>query len=120
MLSTSDGSSGSSGVLGLLLSDTDKTAGGGAVFNLLRVDSATQVTDAGSGSPIDAGMGGSVDGGSASPVGNVPGNWTLAFDDEFNGTSLDLTKWSNQDGQNINKRDDLRVEHRRVGRQISY
>ena len=28
------------------------------------------------------------------PLG-VPGTWTLKFDDEFNGTSLDLTKWSN-------------------------
>jgi len=27
------------------------------------------------------------------PLG-VPGSWTLAFDDEFSGTSLDLTKWS--------------------------
>jgi beta-glucanase (GH16 family) len=26
------------------------------------------------------------------PLG-VPGNWTLRFDDEFNGNSLDLTKW---------------------------
>jgi beta-glucanase (GH16 family) len=26
------------------------------------------------------------------PLG-VPGNWTLKFDDEFNGTSLDLSKW---------------------------
>lgn len=28
------------------------------------------------------------------PLG-VPGNWTLAFDDEFNGTALDASKWSN-------------------------
>lgn len=28
------------------------------------------------------------------PLG-VPGNWTMAFDDEFNGTGLDSTKWSN-------------------------
>ena len=24
----------------------------------------------------------------------VPGDWTLKFDGEFNGTSLDTTKWS--------------------------
>ena len=28
------------------------------------------------------------------PDGPPPGDWTLAFDDEFNGTSLDTTKWS--------------------------
>lgn len=32
--------------------------------------------------------------GSPQPVG-VPGNWTLKFDDEFNGTSLDTSKWAN-------------------------
>jgi hypothetical protein len=30
---------------------------------------------------------------SPKPVG-VPGTWTLAFDDEFNGTALDRSKWS--------------------------
>jgi beta-glucanase (GH16 family) len=28
------------------------------------------------------------------PVGNVAGPWTLAFDSEFNGTSLDTSQWS--------------------------
>lgn len=28
------------------------------------------------------------------PVGNVPGNFTLAFQDEFDGSSLDMTKWT--------------------------
>jgi hypothetical protein len=32
------------------------------------------------------------------PVGNIPGTWTLAFDDEFDGTSLDTTKWTTMDG----------------------
>lgn len=28
------------------------------------------------------------------PTGNIPGNFTIAFQDEFNGSSLDMTKWS--------------------------
>ena len=32
-------------------------------------------------------------GSDAKPTG-IPGSWNLVFDDEFNGTSLDLTKWS--------------------------
>lgn len=35
------------------------------------------------------------------PLG-VPGTWTLAFDDEFNGTSLDTTKWVNLDNGTMN------------------
>ena len=33
-------------------------------------------------------------GGSPLPVGAPAGNWNLAFDSEFNGTSLDTTQWS--------------------------
>jgi beta-glucanase (GH16 family) len=39
-----------------------------------------------------------VDSGSAQPVGNIPGTWTLAFDDEFNGTSLDTNTWTTMNG----------------------
>lgn len=35
------------------------------------------------------------------PVG-PPGSWTLAFNDEFTGSSLDTTKWTNLDGNTIN------------------
>ena len=41
-----------------------------------------------------AGQGGS---GAVLPVG-VSGNWTLAFDDEFDGSSLDSAKWTTMDG----------------------
>ena len=118
VLSASDGSSGSSGLLGLLLSDTDIPTGSGAVFDLLRVDSATKSSGGGSsgagssggssGSSSSGSSGGGSSGSSSSgssggasgvqPVGNVPGTWTLAFDDEFDGTSLDSTKWSTIDG----------------------
>jgi beta-glucanase (GH16 family) len=36
-------------------------------------------------------------GGGTSPNG-IPGNWTLAFDDEFTGTSLDTSKWFVESG----------------------
>jgi beta-glucanase (GH16 family) len=32
----------------------------------------------------------------------VAGTWTPVFDDEFNGTSLDRTRWSNNDGWSVN------------------
>lgn len=32
------------------------------------------------------------------PTGNVPGTWTLAFDDEFDGTALDATRWTLMEG----------------------
>ena len=35
------------------------------------------------------------------PVG-VPGSWNLAFDDEFNGTSLDTSKWTTLNGWSMN------------------
>jgi hypothetical protein len=35
------------------------------------------------------------------PLG-VPGSWTLAFNDEFSGTGLDLTKWSPMNGRRMN------------------
>ena len=117
MLSASDGSSGSSGVLGLLLSDTDNPTASGAVFDLLRVESATQASGGGSssgGSSSGSSSGGSSSSGSSSggssssgsssggsstqPVGNIPGTWTLAFDDEFNATSLDSSKWTTMNG----------------------
>ena len=38
---------------------------------------------------------------SPQPVG-VPGNWTLVFDDEFDGTSIDTSKWTITDGVSMN------------------
>jgi hypothetical protein len=35
------------------------------------------------------------------PVG-VPGNWTLAFDDEFNGTAVNTSNWAVGDGDTVN------------------
>jgi hypothetical protein len=35
------------------------------------------------------------------PLG-VPGTWTLVFDDEFNGTSLDTSKWGALNGDHMN------------------
>lgn len=37
----------------------------------------------------------------ACPLG-VAGAWTISFDDEFDGTSLDASKWSTMDGQKMN------------------
>jgi hypothetical protein len=39
-----------------------------------------------------------MDSGAPQPVGNIAGTWTLAFDDEFDGTSLDATKWTTMNG----------------------
>lgn len=39
--------------------------------------------------------------GSPVPLG-VPGNWTLKFDDEFNGTSLDTSRWVALNNWNMN------------------
>lgn len=39
--------------------------------------------------------------GSPQPVG-VPGTWALKFDDEFNGTSLDTTRWKALEGYRMN------------------
>jgi Glycosyl hydrolases family 16/Carbohydrate binding domain len=48
--------------------------------------------DAGSGSGTGSGV---ADAGSGPPMPlGVPGSWTLAFDDEFDGDSLDTTKWA--------------------------
>lgn len=96
-----DGSNGAAGALGLLLSNTDNVTGGAAVFHFFELSSATApAPDAGgsstdAGSSIDAG-GNSTDagGGTGTPVPlGVPGTWTLAFDDEFDGTALDASKW---------------------------
>jgi Glycosyl hydrolases family 16 len=57
-------------------------------------------TGTGTGSSgAEAGGGGS---GTVMPFGNIPGTWTLAFDDEFNGTSLDTTKWTPENGGTTN------------------
>jgi hypothetical protein len=76
--------------------EPDAAEGGGG-------DSAMQAPDSGgapdssadSGMPADSSTG---DAGSAQPFGKIPGTWTLAFDDEFNGSSLDATKWTTMDG----------------------
>lgn len=59
-------------------------------------DSATPHGD--SSTPIDAGKDAPIDSGSPQPVGNIPGTWTLAFDDEFNGTTLDTNTWTTMNG----------------------
>lgn len=41
------------------------------------------------------------DAGSAMPSG-VAGNWSLTFDDEFNGSSLDTSRWSAMEGNTVN------------------
>jgi hypothetical protein len=87
MLSASDDGGTVQGRLGLVCSDTDLPADAGAVFTLFRVDSASE-PDGGEGE-TDAGE----DGGQPQPNGPL-GVWTLAFDDEFDGTSLDATNWS--------------------------
>ncbi len=59
-------------------------------------------TGGSSGGSSDGGSEGSPDGGgdagTVQPYGNIPGTWTLAFDDEFNGTTLDTTKWTTMSG----------------------
>lgn len=64
------------------------------------VSPASIITDAtaSGGSSIQFG---SVDTTDPSPAG-VPGTWTLAFADEFDGTSLDTTKWVNLEGATMN------------------
>jgi hypothetical protein len=55
--------------------------------------------DGGSEGSADGGTpDGGVDAGTVQPYGNIPGTWTLAFDDEFDGTSLDATKWTTMSG----------------------
>jgi hypothetical protein len=51
-------------------------------------------SDGGSGGSPDAGG----DAGTVQPYGEIPGTWTLAFDDEFNGDSPDTTKWTTMSG----------------------
>ncbi len=59
-------------------------------------------TGGSSGGSSDGGSEGSPDGGgdagTVQPYGNIPGTWALAFDDEFNGNSLDATKWTTMSG----------------------
>ncbi len=95
-------------------------AGGGASHDAGEADSSVLPSDAGEAadagpesggsdtgptsdaSPDDSGgsrdSGSTVDAGAPQPVGNIPGSWTLAFDDEFEGTSLDATKWTTMQG----------------------
>jgi hypothetical protein len=122
VLSASDGAGPVTGLLGLCLSDTAITGGGGAVFDLFRVDAAGPYPAGGgssggssgatSGSTSSSSSGGSTggttgsSGGSSSsgssggssgaaPVPDGPGGtWTIAFDDEFNGTALDASNWN--------------------------
>ena len=49
-------------------------------------------------STIGSGQGTTMDAGATLPMGNIPGTWTLAFDDEFDGTSLDSNKWTTMSG----------------------
>ena len=44
--------------------------------------------------------------GNPMPVG-APGNWTLAFDDEFNATSVDTSKWAIGDDAHVNSVTDV-------------
>jgi hypothetical protein len=74
--------------------DASTDSGHGAVDGA--GDSAAPAAD--SGKPADTGTDTPVDSGSPQPVGNIPGTWTLAFDDEFDGTSLDTNKWTTMDG----------------------
>ena len=55
-------------------------------------------SNGGSSSGGSSSGGNSDGGGSPQPYGNIPGTWTLAFDDEFAGNSLDTTKWTTMDG----------------------
>jgi hypothetical protein len=101
------------GELGLVWSPTND--GQGVVFTDFVVTNATcaSSTDAATEAGADSGQ----DGGSPSslvpytngtsapgPGPNDSNNqpWTLAFDEEFDGTSLDLTKWSVMEGRNMN------------------
>jgi hypothetical protein len=79
-------------------SDAGEEAGTGSDSG--RADSGTESHDTGTavdGAPL-ADSGNTVDAGSPQPVGNIPGTWTLAFDDEFEGASLDATKWTTMQG----------------------
>jgi Glycosyl hydrolases family 16 len=51
-----------------------------------------------SGGGTGSSSGGSVDAGSPEPYGNIPGSWTLAFDDEFNESSLNTDVWTTMQG----------------------
>jgi hypothetical protein len=59
-------------------------------------DSGMGATDSGMGA-ADSGMAAG-DAGAVLPVGNIPGTWTLAFDDEFDGSTLDSNKWTTMNG----------------------
>lgn len=56
------------------------------------LDAGSPHSDAGSG-PLDSGNQGSDSSGTLSPLG-VPGNWTLIFDDEFSGSTLNTSTWA--------------------------
>jgi hypothetical protein len=102
--SSSKGNNSGDGGIG---SEGDATGGGGTDSGLGGVDSARPAPDSSPASDSgtsphdsgsDTGMGTSGDGGSPQPFGNIPGTWTLAFDDEFDGASLDTTKWTTMEG----------------------
>ncbi|MHB1846658.1 MAG: hypothetical protein ACYCWW_17700 [Deltaproteobacteria bacterium] len=119
LLSASDGAGLVHGRLGLLCSDTDQPTGSGADFELFRVDAASSPGLDG-GSPTTGGTttggtttggtttggtttGGTTTGGTTTggttggtnPVPNGPtGTFALAFDDEFDGSVLDASKWN--------------------------
>ena len=105
------------GELGLVWSPTSD--GGGVVFTDFVVTNATcsSTTDAATDAATETGADSGQDGGPSTalvPYSNgtsAPGPgpndsnnqpWTLAFDDEFNGTSIDLTKWSVNEGRQMN------------------
>jgi hypothetical protein len=62
----------------------------------------TPTSSSGTPTPPPSG-GGSTTPASGSPVPNGPsGNWALKFDDEFNGTSLDTSKWNPMNNGHMN------------------
>ncbi len=123
MINASDNSNGASGRLGLLLSATNLPANAGAVFNLFRVDSATNASSgsgsssggssssgsssSGSGSSSSSGggssSGGATDGGTSGGDGGSPsgvpmpvGNitgWTWVWGDDFLGNAINQSAW---------------------------
>ncbi len=111
MLSASDGAGNVTGLFGLMMSNTGTTTpADGAAWTLFRVDQAGSYETLPDGGATDGGAedGGSPDAGyvlydggctSGPPSGTTPqpvgvaGNWTLVFDDEFDGNSIDATRW---------------------------
>jgi hypothetical protein len=87
----SDSGTGGGGTGGSSASGGGQGQGGGSA-----------VGGSGGGAGGGTGGGSGADAGSLLPTGNIPGTWTLAFHDEFDGTSLDTTKWTTEEGGTTN------------------